>query len=110
METKNLKEASPTKPYTEADFAWDDTAIVADFKYAVLAYLNGTDIDTALQDIKATIIAGGSEWTHGDERLVYKSTASDTSTVTEASRKDWKARSKPLVDNDLFVDFDESLE
>ena len=52
-----LKEAKATQ-YTEADFAWDDAAIVADFKRAALAYMNGADIDTALHDIRAMIEGG----------------------------------------------------
>lgn len=33
-----------------------------------------------------------------------------TKHITEAPQRDWKARAKSVVDNDLFVDFDEPLE
>ena len=70
--SRKLVESKPTKPYSEADFAWDDKTILADFKRAALAYMNGTDIDTAIHDLKVMIISQGSEWTYGDEGLVYK--------------------------------------
>jgi hypothetical protein len=44
--------------YTEKDFAWDDATIVADFKRAALAYMNGANLEDALHDIKVMIISG----------------------------------------------------
>ena len=63
-EAKHLKEAARTAPYTEADFAWDDAALLAEYKAAALAYLNGADIDDALADIKANITSVGSIHLH----------------------------------------------
>ena len=54
-----LKEAKATQ-YTEADFAWDDAAMLAEYKAAALKYLNGADIEDALADIKANLVSIGS--------------------------------------------------
>lgn len=56
---KCLKEATRTTPYTEADFEWDDAAMLAEYKAAALAYLNGADIEDALADIKANLTTVG---------------------------------------------------
>ena len=58
MTFKKLTEASKTK-YTEKDFAWDEKAMVAEYKAAVLDYMNGASLDDALKDIKALLKAGG---------------------------------------------------
>ena len=63
-ETRHLKEAARTTPYTEADFAWDDAAMLAEYKAAALAYLNGADIEDALAAIKANLISVGSIHLH----------------------------------------------
>lgn len=55
INSKKLKESTA---YTEKDFAWDEVAIVADFKRAALAYMNGANLEDALHDIKVMIISG----------------------------------------------------
>jgi hypothetical protein len=54
----NCKKLKESTAYTEKDFAWDDATIVADFKRAVMDYLNGANLDDALHDIKLMIISG----------------------------------------------------
>ena len=54
MTFKKLTEASKTK-YTEADFAWDEKAMVAEYKAVVLDYMNGASMDDALKAIKAML-------------------------------------------------------
>ena len=67
----HLTEAARTTPYTKADFVWDDAAMLDEYQDAILKYLNGADIEDALQDIKTHIIGSGSKWTHGDRGRVY---------------------------------------
>lgn len=43
---------------TDADFQWDEAAIVDDFKRAATAYINGANLEDALRDIKVMIISG----------------------------------------------------
>lgn len=58
MVLKRLKEAKKTK-YTEADFTWDEQAMIAEYKAAVLDYMNGASMDDALAAIKAMLKSGG---------------------------------------------------
>jgi hypothetical protein len=58
MTFKKLTEATKTK-YTEADFAWDEKAMIAEYKAAVLDYMNGASMDDALKAIKAMLKSGG---------------------------------------------------
>jgi hypothetical protein len=58
MTFKKLTEATKTK-YTEADFAWDEKAMIAEYKAAVLDYMNGASMDDALKTIKAMLKSGG---------------------------------------------------
>ena len=78
---KYLKES--TKPYSVKDFVWLSDAYYADmFKLAALAYLNGTDIDSALAGIKGELLTAGSmpgsrktgvvSSTSGDYCIIYR--------------------------------------
>jgi hypothetical protein len=59
-DTQGLQEATK-KVYTETDLTklnWDTAAIIDMYKHAVLAYMNGANLEDALHDIKVDIISG----------------------------------------------------
>jgi hypothetical protein len=83
--TAPIKEAAT---YTEKDFAWDDATIVADFKRAALAYMNGTNLEDALHDIKVMIISGAcSKLDPVDTKGFFRSECAKYG-ITEAVNKD----------------------
>jgi hypothetical protein len=68
MTCKKLTEAA--KPmYTEADFAWDEKAMIAEYKAAVLDYMNGASMDDALKIIKAMLKSVGDTIVMGKGRV-----------------------------------------
>ena len=80
---KKLTETVKTK-YTEADFAWDEKAMVAEYKAAVLDYMNGASMEEALKAIKAMLKAGGDTIVTGKGRV----RESTTTKITKSELKE----------------------
>ncbi len=83
MIVKKLTEAKKAK-YTEADFAWDEKAMIAEYKAAVLDYMNGASMDDALKTIKAMFKSVGDTIVTGKGRV----RESKTTKVTKSELKE----------------------
>jgi hypothetical protein len=105
MTIKKLTEAKKAK-YTEADFVWDEKAMVAEYKAAVLDYVNGASMDEALKVIKALLKSAGDTVIKGKGRMRESTSTKITKTelkemIREALREELASSQNRKVNSRL---------